>query len=197
MGCFSFLSVIKRQFSPRKLDTTHNSDSAAAQVNWLVGQEPDEPKALEGAPVKRQDRLPAVLCGMGKSTDEDPNNLTTDAVLLEIQAVVRVLLMTAQILRRNQDMVLQAANVLEFIMTYTPELFSSICRVLAGDLSDTAIQRLIKSIASLSTACQMLSVSRIPDGQEHTAKLIALCGERATILGRILLKRLVLYIVAQ
>ena len=83
-----------------------------------------------GAPVKRQDRLPAVLCGMGKSTDEDPNNLTTDAVLLEIQAVVRVLLMTAQILRRNQDMVLQAANVLEFIMTYTPELFSSICRVL-------------------------------------------------------------------
>ena len=71
---------------------------------------------------------------------------------------------------------------------YTPQ---------AGDLSDTAIQRLIKSIASLSTACQMLSVSRIPDGQEHTAKLIALCGERATILGRILLKRLVLYIVAQ
>ena len=48
MGCFSFLSVIKRQFSPRKLDTTHNSDSAAAQVNWLVGQEPDEPKALVG-----------------------------------------------------------------------------------------------------------------------------------------------------
>eukprot|EP00670_Eutreptiella_braarudii_P027955 CAMPEP_0174377626 /NCGR_PEP_ID=MMETSP0811_2-20130205/121560_1 /TAXON_ID=73025 ORGANISM="Eutreptiella gymnastica-like, Strain CCMP1594" /NCGR_SAMPLE_ID=MMETSP0811_2 /ASSEMBLY_ACC=CAM_ASM_000667 /LENGTH=254 /DNA_ID=CAMNT_0015529683 /DNA_START=70 /DNA_END=834 /DNA_ORIENTATION=- len=191
MGCFSFLCLIKRQFSPRKLDPTHNSDSTATQVKWMVGQEPDEPKALVGAPVKRQDRLPAVLCGMGKSTDEDPNNLSTDAVLFEIQAVVRVLLMTAQILRRNQDMVLQAANVLEFIMTYAPELMNTISQIMAGDLSDTAIQRLSKSITSLSTACQMLSVSRIPKGQEHTAKLIEICGGRTTALARILLKRLV------
>ena len=48
MGCFSFLCLIKRQFSPRKLDPTHNSDSTATQVKWMVGQEPDEPKALEG-----------------------------------------------------------------------------------------------------------------------------------------------------
>ena len=67
----------------------------------------------------------------------------------------------------------------------------------AGDLSDTAIQRLSKSITSLSTACQMLSVSRIPKGQEHTAKLIEICGGRTTALARILLKRLVLYMVAE
>uniref|UniRef100_A0A6T2JYT2 Uncharacterized protein n=1 Tax=Eutreptiella gymnastica TaxID=73025 RepID=A0A6T2JYT2_9EUGL len=196
MGCFSFLCLIKRQFSPRKLDPTHNSDSTATQVKWMVGQEPDEPKALEGEPVKQQDPFPAVLFGMGKSTDEDPNNLSTDAVLLEIQAVVRVLLMTAQILKRNRHMVLQA-HVLEFIMTYAPELMNTISQIMAGDLSDTAIQRLSKSITSLSTACQMLSVSRIPKGQEHTAKLIEICGGRTTALARILLKRLVLYMVAE
>ena len=70
-----------------------------------------------------------MLFGMGKSTDEDPNNLSTDAVLFEIQAVVRVLLMTAQILKRNRHMVLQA-HVLEFIMTYAPELMNTISQIM-------------------------------------------------------------------
>ena len=61
----------------------------------------------------------------------------------------------------------------------------------ADDPGDTAVERLSKSITMVSAACQVLSVSRIPNEQKQTAKQIPLCGQRVRTFGSILLQRLI------
>ena len=79
--------------------------------------------------MRLQEPSAATLYVMGESTDGDPHSLTTDALVHEIQASVRVLLLITRILRRNQNMVLQH-HALEFIMTYAPEIVSDVSSVL-------------------------------------------------------------------